>query len=146
MTRMADLPTTRRHRLSDDDDADPPWGKAALRTPAARRRAEKNPERLVRIVTTNDKGQPTVRVQPANTPTPRPLQLPGGITIERDVPPPNGGYGRWNLVAGKMQPGDSVVVATKNEAHGLHQAIKRAGAKAMQRRELDGHIRVWRLT
>jgi|GEM_PF-1945265 hypothetical protein len=153
MTRMADLPTSRRHRLSDDDGTDPLWGEAALRTPAAQRRTERNPERLVRVVTTNEKGQPTVRVQPASQPA-SPL-APAAATgapanglppIERNVPLPiNGHFGKWARVAVHMAPGDSVAVATANEANGLSSALRRLGAKPTQRQELDGRYRVWRL-
>ena len=99
MTRMADLPTTRRHCLSDDDAIDPK----------------------------------------------RALPLESGLVIERDVPPPNGKrYGRWNRVAVKMHPGDSVLVQTSGDAYGLCRAIRRDGGKCTQRRELDGRFRVWR--
>jgi len=113
-TRMADLPTSLRHCLSDDDSEPNVEARHVNRSASA-------------------------FALPAR-PAPKPP------VIERGVPVPKGNFGRWSSIAVRMQAGDSVVVALEREANSLTTAIRRLGANAKQRREIDGRYRVWRTT
>ena len=64
--------------------------------------------------------------------------------IEKKVPMPGGKrVGKWQQLAAKMKPGDSVWVGTGTHKSGLFNAIRRAGGEAISRKELAGY-RVWR--
>jgi len=66
------------------------------------------------------------------------------IKIQKNVPMPSRQRaGKWQEVAAKMKPGDSVLVSTGTKKNGLFAAIKKSGGLAISRREGDSY-RVWR--
>lgn len=66
------------------------------------------------------------------------------IKIQKNVPMPSRQRaGKWQEVAAKMKPGDSVLVSTGTKKNGLFGAIKKSGGLAISRREGDSY-RVWR--
>ncbi len=66
------------------------------------------------------------------------------IKIEKNVPMPSRQRaGKWQEIAAKMKPGDSVLVSNGTKKNGLFAAIKQSGGLAISRREGDSY-RVWR--
>jgi len=66
-------------------------------------------------------------------------------TIEKKVPIRKSPFCRWTKLSMDMKPGDSVLVANKNESVGLVTALKRLGKKCRTSIEQDGReeVRVW---
>lgn len=65
--------------------------------------------------------------------------------IEKNIPLPKQiGWGKWSLIADKMEAGDSVLLPTesKNEALSLCQTLRRRNYKPVSR-TVNGGIRVW---
>lgn len=66
------------------------------------------------------------------------------IKIQKNVPMPSRQRaGKWQEVAAKMKPGDSVLVSNGTKKNGLFAAIRKSGGLAISRREGDSY-RVWR--
>lgn len=63
--------------------------------------------------------------------------------IQRGIPvPAKRATGRYHALAQAMQPGDSVLMETKNQAHVLQATLQKRGAKT-RRMQMDGGYRVW---
>ena len=65
--------------------------------------------------------------------------------IERGVPiPDRRATGRYQALAEQMQPGDSVLFETANQAHVMQEAMRKLGHKTRRAKDDGGH-RVWRV-
>ncbi|MGB0310789.1 MAG: hypothetical protein ACPGFY_09570 [Candidatus Puniceispirillaceae bacterium] len=66
------------------------------------------------------------------------------IKIEKNIPMPGSkSRGKWQDVAARMKPGESVWLSNGTQKSGLFNAIKKSGGVAVSRKELAGY-RVWR--
>lgn len=64
--------------------------------------------------------------------------------IEKNIPiPPPIRPGKWSDKARQMKDGDSVRVANYREANNLCRAIKRCKMNGIQRKVVEGGVRVW---
>ena len=65
--------------------------------------------------------------------------------VERGIPiPDKRATGRYQVLAEQMQPGDSVLFETANQAHVMQEAMRKLGHKTRRAKDGDGH-RVWRV-
>lgn len=67
--------------------------------------------------------------------------------IERNIPVPPKSYstkkwGKWQLLAEKMEVGDSIELSKQSEVKALYGALKKNNKRCIQRK-IDGKLRVW---